>query len=118
MPRSRRSEPPEPPAAPRRWLTVEGDCSEAIAAVLEEELRSWAGTWAVEMDAGLVGGWCAYRIRRDDGAERTLLFGPEEHDPAFVRESLARVLAALPPRPQAVPVLVPLEQERRAVQRR
>jgi hypothetical protein len=50
MPTSSQSEPP--PA--RRWLTVEGDCSPAIAAVLEEELRAWAGTWRVEMDAGLL----------------------------------------------------------------
>jgi hypothetical protein len=65
-----------------------------------------------------VGGWCAYRVLRDDGVGRTLLFAPEEHDAAFVRESLARALESLPPRPASPPVLFPIAQERRAVQRR
>lgn len=105
-------------AEPRVWLRVEGACPDSISAVLEAELRAWSGTWQVSIDGGLVGGWCAYRVTRDDGVERTLLFAPEEHDPRFVRESLARALEALPPRAGAVPVLVPVAEERRAVLRR
>lgn len=106
------------PDPARMWLTLEGGCSDSIAAVLREELRAWSGTWQVSVDGGLVGGWCAYRVTRDDGIARTLLFAPEEHDPRFVRESLARALEALPPRPASASVLFPVAQERRAVQRR
>ncbi|HET8643839.1 MAG TPA: hypothetical protein VFO85_00020 [Vicinamibacteria bacterium] len=107
---------PPTPDPTRAWLTLVSRCAPEIASALQDELRGWAGTWSVEVDGALVGGWCAYRVIRDDGVTRTLIFAPGEHDAVVVRDALVRALESLPPRPAAL--LFPIAQERRTVLRR
>lgn len=98
----------------RRWLTLVGRFSVEVARLLETELRRWSGTWHVEMQDGLVAGWTAFRVVRDDGVGRTILCRPGEQSPARMREWLTGALLSMPRRDSDEATLFPVADERRA----
>jgi hypothetical protein len=104
--------------AARRWLTLVGRFSGDVPRLLEDELRRWAGTWLVELQEGLVAGWTAIRVVRDDGVGRTVLCRPGEQSPARMREWLTGALLSMPPRAAEQVTLFPMAEERRAWLRR
>ena len=107
-----------PTTSARSWLTLVGRFSADVRGLLENELRRWSGTWQVELQDGLVAGWTAFRVVRDDGVGRTVLCKPGQQSPSTVREWLTGALLSMPRRAAEQATLFPVADERRAWLRR
>jgi len=102
------------------WIRVVGSTrARDLEAAFQDALRGLAGSWTIEVNDGLVGGWWLLVIRRDDGFEKTLLMSPREQSAGHIREAVQEAFRTVPSRMASCPQTLPpgLTHDRRAVPR-
>jgi hypothetical protein len=102
------------------WIRVIGSTRASdLEPAFRDALRGLAGSWTIEVDEGLVGGWWLLVIRRDDGFEKTLLMSPREQSAGHIREAVQEAFRTVPSRMASCPQTLPpgLTHDRRAVPR-
>ena len=103
------------------WLEFTGFVPpEELQPSFAAALRDLDGSWTIEINRELVGGWWLLVLRRDDGFERTLLLSPREQSPAVLQDMIRDAFRSVPIRVGAGPHGLPLgvRFERRAIARR
>jgi hypothetical protein len=83
-------------------------------------LRHLDGSWTIEINRELVGGWWLLILRRDDGFERTLLLSPREQSPTLLHDRIEETFRTVPIRVGSARHGLPpgVRFERRAIARR
>jgi len=79
------------------WLKFAGFVPpEELTPAFEAALRDLDGSWTIEINRELVGGWWLLVLRRDDGFERTLLVSPREQWPTVLHDLIKDAFRSVP----------------------